>query len=1044
MKKRVLALLLCVCLVALMVPPLPAQAATAAEDAKAYLDVLNSTNPSSSYLVDFDGDGRDELITTYVYVDYQGSYSVYQGSQILLDHAQWTAVANLEAASVCSKDGTYYICSDSNVFSTLRDGEWVDLYGDYLYGEPVAYLGSDPEFSEEELAAIEYIADGQRVSEDEYYRQISFFKFEFSLDETTQDVVPNVRPQLEAIVEEARYADMTPGELLAEMAYVGDRSVCRMTAQQAEAFAAVAEQKKESFDRSVAAQGRSMSQFKIALFDGGDGVPAMWVVGSVVDDDIWSRHLINEVWEWDGTQAVISLLSMPEKLTDKGFLYSGAVEYSLHRLTDLGTGFDPSSSFTALFPLRQGRVAQEPSHIRADLVAFPSSFPAEGGTPEEVCWWELTSCDGLEWNSWFSVSMFDRNTFRLIGTDEFGEEYYDATYTGPAGDIPQNKVILEIPDQWDMGPNWADGPILSSLLRAYASANLAPVYPQFTDILGTGWESEPVQAASAAGGDVVACYSLTDGMCYVILQTEDGYRGVLVQASRQKGQVVWTAVRTDAEPTDQETLAAEVSRFLGASNVTVDFGRLRQGQSANELAEYLRVLLADMTGKGPNDLAKSDLAAFVDGAVSSLTTRTVKGKKNVLRIGQDVLSDLSREGRSALETLGGALENNGVTLNKTLTPTVRALWEDVDLSKPCQIELDREAARALEDCDLQLLLGDARTYLRLAAKDLTTLARDLGGSLRVQFSQEEEGVYAIRFLNKEGEVVDQLSCPVTVSLPAGSALDTIMVSYAGGSDNWGGQYDPAAGAISFDARYSGQYEVLENNVAINDIGELSDESRAAISFMVSKGYLGADNGAFRPGEPLTRYEFTEALVGMFFALDRELTTDFPDVEPTSRYYPYVASAQAKSIVNGYDNGTFSGDDPINREQVFALAARTLMEQKGYAQPADSEVYLSSFNDRSELSPWAAPQVALAVREGIAGRGAVLLPKANITREQAAVVLYRLFQLLYEVSPVSLELPGGGGGFPLPAVIGIGAGALAIGGVAVAVILLRKKKQTPVG
>lgn len=1003
MKKRVLALLLCVCLVALMVPPLPAQAAVNASDAQAYLDILDRTKPTNSYLIDFDGDGRDELLTSQISDPNDpfpsvASYSVYQGNQALLVDEPSLDVANLGHATICFNGGKYYIGSSYDVYSTVQNGKLVDVYGEYLHGETVASLGSDPWLSEEELASIEYIANGQRVSEDEYYRQCKAFQPKFSILESG-----DVRPQLEAILQAEALKNASPDEILAQIPYYGDRNQCRLTPAQVEQLASTLE------NWSGETEWTGTGQFRSAYLCDGDssGLPALVIFSQIYDNyesDGWLILDWLDIYSWDNGSS----------LTKHSLSYShyGAAG---HDYASFGRFSDGTYGWTSEY-MHMGGFSFQAFHMRGGAWAAGTLYDPQvvhdalGISPGEI------GDNDVAWNEFMSAQY---EKFDELTKPERLTETLDYT-TGASRET------------------------MLSLLRAYASANLAPVYPQFTDILGTGWESEPVQAASAAGGDVVACYSLTDGMCYVILQTEGGYRGVLVQASRQKGQVVWTAVRTDAEPTDQETLAAEVSRFLGASNVTVDFGRLRQGQSANELAEYLRVLLADMTGKGPNDLAKSDLAAFVDGAVSSLTTRTVKGKKNVLRIGQDVLSDLSREGRSALETLGGALENNGVTLNKTLTPTVRALWEDVDLSKPCQLELDREAARALEDCDLQLLLGDARTYLRVAAQDLTTLARDLGGSLRVQFSREDEGVYAIRFLNADGEVVDQLSCPVTVSLPAGSALDTIMVSYAGGSDNWGGQYDPAAGAISFDARYSGQYEVLENNVAINDIGALSEESRAAISFMVSKGYLGADNGAFRPGEPLTRYEFTEALVGMFFALDRELTTDFPDVEPTSRYYPYVASAQAKSIVNGYDNGTFSGDDPINREQVFALAARTLMEQKGYAQPADSEVYLSSFNDRSELSPWAAPQVALAVREGIAGRGAVLLPKANITREQAAVVLYRLFQLLYEVSPVSLELPGGGGGFPLPAVIGIGAGALAMGGVAVAVILLRKKKQTPVG
>lgn len=245
---------------------------------------------------------------------------------------------------------------------------------------------------------------------------------------------------------------------------------------------------------------------------------------------------------------------------------------------------------------------------------------------------------------------------------------------------------------------------------------------------------------------------------------------------------------------------------------------------------------------------------------------------------------------------------------------------------------------------------------------------------------------------------------MTVGLPAGSMTSTVMASHSGGSDNWGGQYDPSAGVISVEIRYSGQYEVLENNVQIDDIGGLSEESQAAIRFLVAKGFLTLEDGSFNPSGTLTRYQFTQALVSMFFARDHNLTTSFEDVPADSEFYSYVASAEARGIVAGYDKVTFGGDDIMTVEQMLSLAARTLVDQKGYALPTDAEQYLSSFEDWETISNWALQQVAMAVRENLVDRGGTLNPRTGITREQAAVILYRLFLLLYEVPPVALDLP----------------------------------------
>ena len=174
--------------------------------------------------------------------------------------------------------------------------------------------------------------------------------------------------------------------------------------------------------------------------------------------------------------------------------------------------------------------------------------------------------------------------------------------------------------------------------------------------------------------------------------------------------------------------------------------------------------------------------------------------------------------------------------------------------------------------------------------------------------------------------------------------------------------------------------------------------------MTSKGFFRLTDDMFLPDMMLTRYDFCQALVCMFYSLDRNLTTSFPDVPVDSRYYPYVDSGEHTNIIKGYDDGTFSGDKLLSVEQLLSLAARTLIEKKGYYEPEDADMYLNRFVDGLDTSAWAQNQVALAIREGLVDGYSELSPKAPVTRAQAAVILYRLFLLLNEVTPVALELP----------------------------------------
>ena len=118
----------------------------------------------------------------------------------------------------------------------------------------------------------------------------------------------------------------------------------------------------------------------------------------------------------------------------------------------------------------------------------------------------------------------------------------------------------------------------------------------------------------------------------------------------------------------------------------------------------------------------------------------------------------------------------------------------------------------------------------------------------------------------------------------------------------------------------------------------------------------------------------------------------------------MASAEAKRIVDGFGDGTFRGDEDVTVEQMLAIAARTLIDRKGYTEPEDEESYLRSFTDGGAVSAWARKQVAMSVRDGLQDRGGALNPLASVTRAQAAEILYRLFLMLYEVQPVALTMP----------------------------------------
>lgn len=989
MKRRVFSALLALVMVLALVGPvglvIPAQAAVSASEAQYYLLVIAQTNPTDSFLIDFDGDGRDELLTV---TSYQGSlnYSIYQREQSLTTGS----FSSPELGSVCTKNGKTYlsIVGFGASYSTVENGRWVEM--------EILTEGGDP-YSDE----VYYFVNDREVNLEEFLAAQEQYQHLFYLGSTHGDA----QPELEAIVQAAQ-AEMGPAEILAEIPYYGDRSKCRLTDEQATAFAQMLEEFVRNPDMPWGYIDDSVIyNYGAALCDmGNDGIPVLiYTIGT----NIAMTGATSSIYRWKNNQAVA--------VFNAG--WAGEGHYNAAFGKNIYGGYSIENYFwdqagavyyTSISSIQNGQEVEK-NYMKSAFVDYPSNW------------------DELVFHTDGKYTLYESG--QKLGS--YTEEEINAIYQQNGG------IIVEESSLDDMPPS-----TVALALRAYADAKKLPTYT-YTQAETGDSHYDDVTAAVAGQGTIQTVYKLLEDMYYVLLENGGAYTGAVVRGVRENGRPIWKVTRTDEEPVEEDALTQLVNQFASAANLNLDYSKLQGSPTLDNLTAYLRQLLDNIDGLAPNDPAKSNLAAFLDGAVSSLASGTVSGKDNRLNITGETVSPLAAGAREASSALNAMLRDNGVELNKILDPVVRVLWSGLDDSAACQITLDSSAAQALGGYALQILLGDGRTYVRVPADDLSALTRSLG-SLSVQLFEEEPGVYAVSFLNGDGEVVDQLSRAVTISLPASGALSTVMASYAGGSSNWGGQYDAAAGTLSFETSFSGKYEVLENNVNIDDIGGLSEESRAAISFMVSKGYLRVEDGMFRPADPLTRYEFTEALVSMFFALDPSLTATFPDVPADSPYYAYVASAQTRDIVRGLDDGTFAGESNITREQVFALAARTLIDQKGYAQPADLDSYLGGFSDRADISAWAEAQVALAVREGIAKRGSALWPQANINREQAAVVLYRLFQRLYEVSPVALDVPGaeaeaGSAGFPVLAVV-IPAVGVAAAAAAAAVLVMKKKKS----
>lgn len=147
-------------------------------------------------------------------------------------------------------------------------------------------------------------------------------------------------------------------------------------------------------------------------------------------------------------------------------------------------------------------------------------------------------------------------------------------------------------------------------------------------------------------------------------------------------------------------------------------------------------------------------------------------------------------------------------------------------------------------------------------------------------------------------------------------------------------------------------------------------------------FAGKGNRKFGPGDNMTRGQFTLVLAR---AMDADLglvqPAGFVDVRPGSYYETAIDWAAGNGIVSGVGNNRFAPDEPITREQMCVMFARTYHLSSGEYE---------AFSDDGEISGWAREAVYACRDNGlVSGTGNNMFsPKGLSTRAQAATVFAR--------------------------------------------------------
>ena len=150
---------------------------------------------------------------------------------------------------------------------------------------------------------------------------------------------------------------------------------------------------------------------------------------------------------------------------------------------------------------------------------------------------------------------------------------------------------------------------------------------------------------------------------------------------------------------------------------------------------------------------------------------------------------------------------------------------------------------------------------------------------------------------------------------------------------------------------------------------------------------GYDDGSFRPDARITRGEFIKLITdSLNINGDPAYPISFTDVRADNWVYPYVQRFASAGGISGYEDGSAGVNKNISREDAAVFIERALKIKNTAFIDAESD----GFTDEDSISDYAKDAVkTLCGANIITGfEDGSFMPKENLTRAQAAVIIYK--------------------------------------------------------
>lgn len=116
---------------------------------------------------------------------------------------------------------------------------------------------------------------------------------------------------------------------------------------------------------------------------------------------------------------------------------------------------------------------------------------------------------------------------------------------------------------------------------------------------------------------------------------------------------------------------------------------------------------------------------------------------------------------------------------------------------------------------------------------------------------------------------------------------------------------------------------------------------------------------------------------------------FKDIDPEAWYVSELNSAIEHKITKGFDDNTNRPNEVISREQAASMLSNVLLKNGSSLSSA------AQYKDQANIAIWAKESVELVTQESVMSGypGNKFMPKRSLTREEAAMMIHNLINLI---------------------------------------------------